>query len=49
MKLLGIIGGTGPETTIEYYKQIIEAYQLKLSDGSYPHLVINSINLQKTR
>jgi hypothetical protein len=27
MKTLGLIGGTGPESTIEYYRLIIEAYR----------------------
>jgi aspartate racemase len=44
MKTIGIIGGTGPETTIEYYKRIIAAYREKAGDGSYPSLLINSID-----
>jgi aspartate racemase len=46
MKLLGIIGGVGPESTIEYYKKIIADYQQRLPDGSYPKVIINSINLK---
>lgn len=47
MKTLGIIGGIGPESTIEYYRLFIAAYQERVRDGSYPPVVINSINLQK--
>jgi aspartate racemase len=46
MKLLGIIGGTGPETTVEYYRMLIAAFQSKITDGNYPHVLINSINLK---
>lgn len=46
MKTAGIIGGIGPESTIEYYRFIIEAYREQKPDGSYPPLIINSINLK---
>jgi aspartate racemase len=47
MKTLGMIGGVGPESTIDYYKNIIAIYRERQPDGSYPQFVINSINLQK--
>lgn len=47
MKRVGIIGGTGPESTIDYYKMIINKYQAIKNDGSYPELIIYSIDLQK--
>src|SRR6266404_6068170 len=47
MKTLGMIGGVGPESTIDYYKNIIAMYRERKPDGSYPQFVINSINLQK--
>jgi len=47
MKTLGMIGGVGPESTIDYYKNIIAMYRERQPDGSYPQFVINSINLQK--
>jgi aspartate racemase len=47
MKVLGIIGGVGPESTIDYYKNIIAMYRERKRDGSYPQFVINSIDLQK--
>ena len=46
MKTLGIIGGVGPESTIDYYRSIIALYQERTNDGSYPQLIINSINLK---
>lgn len=47
MKILGIIGGTGPESTIAYYRLLITSYQTATQDGSYPHLVINSVDNKK--
>lgn len=47
MKALGIIGGIAPESTIEYYRLIIASYRARKPDGSYPPLIINSINLKK--
>jgi aspartate racemase len=47
VKTLGIIGGLGPESTIDYYQTIIALYRERAGDGSYPQFIINSINLQK--
>ncbi len=46
MKTVGVIGGIGPESTIEYYRQLIAAYQAQKRDGSYPPIVINSVNMK---
>jgi aspartate racemase len=47
MKTLGIIGGVGPESTVEYYRTIISLYRQRKGDGSYPPLLINSIDLKR--
>src|SRR5262245_21637012 len=47
MKTLGIIGGLGPESTIDYYQRIIALYRERTRDGSYPEFIINSVNLTK--
>jgi aspartate racemase len=49
MKTAGLIGGLGPESTIDYYKLIISAYREQKKDGSYPSLIINSVDLNKVR
>lgn len=46
MKTLGIIGGVGPESTMDYYRTIIGLYRERIPDGSYPSLLINSIDLK---
>jgi aspartate racemase len=47
MKTIGIIGGIAPASTIEYYRLIISAYRAQKRDGSYPSIIINSIDLTK--
>jgi aspartate racemase len=47
MKTVGIIGGIGPESTIDYYRSIISSYRELKPDGSYPPIIINSIDLKK--
>lgn len=47
MKTVGIIGGIGPESTIEYYRLIIASYREQKRDGSYPTILLNSIDLRK--
>jgi len=45
MKKLGLIGGVGPESSIEYYRLIIKRFQEKLNTKDYPEMIINSINM----
>ena len=47
MKTLGLIGGIGPESTIEYYRLIIAAYREQVPRRAYPSIIVNSINLQQ--
>ena len=47
MKTIGIIGGIAPESTVEYYRSIIALYRKRTRDGSYPPILINSIDLSK--
>jgi len=47
MKTLGIVGGIGPESTIEYYRFILDGYRARVTDGSAPHLIIDSIDVNR--
>ncbi|MFZ5866983.1 MAG: aspartate/glutamate racemase family protein [Thermodesulfobacteriota bacterium] len=47
MKTVGLIGGIGPESTIEYYRLIISSYRERVPDGNYPPILINSINMKQ--
>ena len=44
MKTIGIVGGIGPESTIDYYRTIIATYRERQPDGSFPSVIINSID-----
>jgi len=45
-KLIGIIGGIGPESTIDYYRLFVSIYRERRPDG-YPPVISNSIDLAK--
>src|SRR6201993_473804 len=47
MKTLGIIGGLGPESTIDYYQRIIALYRQRTADGHYPEFIVVSVDLRK--
>jgi aspartate racemase len=47
MKTLGIIGGLGPESTLDYYQRIIALYRERTGDRHYPEFVIVSVDLRK--
>lgn len=42
-RILGIVGGTGPESTIDYYRSLIAVWRRRRPDGSYPRVIINSV------
>jgi aspartate racemase len=45
MKRIGIIGGLGPEATVDYYKEIINAFKNGNGDLDYPEIIIYSVNM----
>lgn len=45
MKKVGLVGGIGPASTLDYYNGIIEGYRKRIGINSYPHMIIDSINL----
>lgn len=47
MKTLGIVGGIGPESTIEYYRFILDGYRQRVADGHAPHIIIDSIDVNR--
>lgn len=47
MKILGIVGGIAPESTVEYYRTVIASYRARTGDGSYPPVIINSIDMTR--
>jgi len=47
MKIIGMIGGIGPESTIDYYRRLLDGTQKRAPGGPSPSIIINSIDLQK--
>ena len=47
MKTLGMIGGLGPESTLDYYQRIIALYREQTGSVHYPEFVIVSVDLRK--
>ena len=40
-----MVGGLGPASTVTYYQKIIEGFRERTGDGSYPYMVINSVDM----
>jgi aspartate racemase len=47
MRTLGIVGGIAPGSAVDYYRLLIAAYREQRQDGSYPSILINSIDLTR--
>ena len=47
MKKLGLVGGTGPESTLTYYKELNRIINEKTDGKAFPELVIDSVDLLK--
>jgi aspartate racemase len=47
MRTAGMIGGLGPESTIDYYRSILARCRARTPDQAYPHIVINSLDPDK--
>ncbi len=46
MKKIGIIGGLGPESTLDYYRGIIDAFKPDYEQTGYPEMCIESVDLK---
>jgi aspartate racemase len=47
MRCLGIIGGLGPDSTVDYYLSIIASYRQRVGDDSSPSLLIDSLDVRR--
>src|SRR5215469_13742570 len=47
MRIAGMIGGLGPESTIDYYRSILAHYRARRPQGGSPHILINSLDVEK--
>ncbi|MBV9775166.1 MAG: amino acid racemase [Gemmatimonadetes bacterium] len=46
MSIVGIVGGLGPESTIDYYRRILEAWERE-EPGTAPAIVIDSLDVRR--
>lgn len=47
MKVIGMIGGIGPESTVDYYKRLLAAYDKLRPGAGLPAVLINSIDVKR--
>ena len=43
-RVFGIVGGTGPESTIDYYRSLGAAWRRRRPDGTHPRVIIDSVD-----
>lgn len=46
-KKIGLVGGIGPASTIEYYRELERLYQNDTQINGYPEIVIDSVNMSR--
>lgn len=47
VKKIGLVGGLGPASTVEYYLGIIEKTRIEQGADVYPEIVIDSVNMSQ--
>jgi len=47
MKTVGMIGGLGPESTIDYYRSILARFRERNHEAGYPRVIIDSLDIDK--
>ena len=43
-RMLGIVGGVGPESTADYYRRFIDRWRERGPANTYPSIMLNSLN-----
>ncbi len=46
MKKIGLVGGIGPASTVNYYLGLVEKSREKFGETAYPEIVIDSIDME---
>lgn len=46
MKKIALVGGLGPEGTLDYYRGIVSGFKADYDEIGYPEMVIESLNLK---
>ena len=45
MGKVGIVGGVGPASTLDYYREIISGFRRATGSKNYPKIVVNSVDM----
>lgn len=45
MKKIGLMGGLGPASTVEYYLNLVSLYRENMGENVYPQIVIDSVDM----
>jgi aspartate racemase len=43
-RILGIVGGMGPESTLDYYRMAIDLWRYRTSGASHPRVIVESLD-----
>jgi aspartate racemase len=43
-RILGVVGGVGPESTLDYYRRLLDGYHARVGPLSHPPLLIDSLD-----
>jgi aspartate racemase len=43
-RVLGLVGGIGPESTLDYYRRLIDGYHVRMGPDRHPPILIDSID-----
>jgi len=43
-RILGLVGGVGPESTLDYYRRLVDGWHARMGSRSHPRILINSMN-----
>ena len=43
-RILGLVGGTGPESTVAYYRELVAAWRAVRTDDTFPRILLYSID-----
>ena len=43
-RVFGIVGGTGPESTIDYYRSLGATWRRRRPDGTHPRVIVDSVD-----
>ena len=43
-RMLGIVGGVGPESSADYYRRLVSRWRERGPAGTYPSILLDSLN-----